>query len=454
LPNSDIETDGATVGLSWVSDRGFVGVAFRNLDSLYGIPAELEDASPAPGLGVATVEGVRIDMDQQRIDLRSGFDTEFGPFNGVRFSFGTTDYEHVELAGGEVGTRFLNNSDEARLELTHGETGPISGVVGLQYVRLDLAAIGDEAVSPPSGTDVAAVFAFEQIKSGSMRYEVGLRFETTEVRSKTTVAANPVCLDPRDRDFDAISGSAGAAWVPNETYTLSGSVSRAVRPPNAEELYSCGEHVATLSVEIGDPTLDEEINLGVDLGLRKRRGRVTGQLNLFNYDYDDYMYEFDTGLTNGSFPIFRFVQADASFYGAELSGLIELFHADDHDLDLEFVADNIRSELDASGETLPRMPPLSAGLSLVYRGTRWYADAGFRVFDDVDRIAPSETPTRGYTLLSARVGYKFAHAGVVHDLMLRGNNLGDEEARTHTSRLKDLVPLPGRGIGVVYRLVF
>ena len=262
LPNSDIETDGATLGLSWVSDTGFVGVSYRMLDSDYGIPAELEEAPP-PVLGVMEQEGVRIDMEQRRFDLRGGFDTRLGPFNGVRFSFGATDYEHAELEGEEVGTRFFNDSHEARLELTHGESGPASGVIGVQYAKQDAEAVGLEAFLPPSVTDLAAVFAFEQIKSGSMRYEIGLRAETTDVSSSETAATDPGCLDPRDRDFTTVSGSFGVAWLPNDKYTLGGTVSRAVRPPGAEELYSCGEHVATLSVERGDPNLDEETNLGV-----------------------------------------------------------------------------------------------------------------------------------------------------------------------------------------------
>ena len=41
-----------------------------------------------------------------------------------------------------------------------------------------------------------------------------------------------------------------------------------------------------------------------------------------------------------------------------------------------------------------------------------------------------------------------------HEILLRGTNLTDEEARNHVSVLKDTVPLPGRDIRLTYRLMF
>ena len=40
------------------------------------------------------------------------------------------------------------------------------------------------------------------------------------------------------------------------------------------------------------------------------------------------------------------------------------------------------------------------------------------------------------------------------ELFVDGNNLLDEEARPHTSFLKDLAPLPGRNIAAGVRLFF
>ena len=64
----------------------------------------------------------------------------------------------------------------------------------------------------------------------------------------------------------------------------------------------------------------------------------------------------------------------------------------------------------------------------------------------------SELATPEYTLLSAYADY---HIGLGRDselkLFIRGDNLLDEEVRTHSSLLKDFSPEPGRAISLGLR---
>ena len=57
-------------------------------------------------------------------------------------------------------------------------------------------------------------------------------------------------------------------------------------------------------------------------------------------------------------------------------------------------------------------------------------------------------------MIDATLGYRFVSGDVVHHFLLSGTNLGDELARNHVSRLKDLVPLPGANLSLAYRLDF
>jgi iron complex outermembrane recepter protein len=69
--------------------------------------------------------------------------------------------------------------------------------------------------------------------------------------------------------------------------------------------------------------------------------------------------------------------------------------------------------------------------------------------------APGETDTDGYTLLSVYVGYRINTSGPFSwDLFLRGSNLTNEDARVHTSFLKDIAPLPGRSLTLGVRTNF
>jgi iron complex outermembrane receptor protein len=152
--------------------------------------------------------------------------------------------------------------------------------------------------------------------------------------------------------------------------------------------------------------------------------------------------------------VIRYAQRDALFAGGEVHADLELFHAEPHHLALELTADAVRAELVDQDEPLPRIPPLRAGVGLHYRGERLWALAEARRVATQDRVAPFEEATPGYTLLNAAVGFRFFLGGLVHDLVLRGTNLTDEEARSHLSFLKDVAPLPGRDLSLIYRLAF
>lgn len=444
LPNSASESDGATFGGSWVGQNGYVGIAARRYTTLYGIPAELEEEEEDVRGVPLDEEGVRIDMESWRYELRGDFNVPLGPFSGLRFGLARIDYDHAELEGAEVGTRFSNDDFEGRFELRHGTTHARRGIVGLQIGRRDLEAVGAEAFLPPAQTESGALFVLQEFERGPMLYEFGGRYEDQRNRAD----GQPT------RDFDGISASFGTVWRIDEAWSLGASLARAVRLPGAEELYSDGPHVATFSYERGDVDLSEETSLGLDVGLRRRAGRLTGELNLFVNRYDDYIFESPTGEIEDGLPVFEFMQGDAEFRGFELAAQVELFEAGAGHVGLELLADYVRAELSAPDRPVPRIPPLRTGIALHYESDRWRARAGATRYADQDRLAPVETATDGYTLVEASLAYRLLTTGLVHEFSLRGSNLTDELARNHASRLKDRVPLPGRDLSLVYRLLF
>ena len=447
LPNSATETESGTVGFSWVGDDGFLGVSVRDFDTLYGIPGGHHHEEGEEGEEEEEEEaGVRVDLEQRRYDLRGGIDRPFGLFRGASLRFGTTDYEHRELEGAEVGTRFLNDSWEGRLELLQKQLGSLTGSFGFQALSRDFEAIGEEAFVPPTRTDSWAAFTFQEIARGGWRFQLGARFESQDVSAETEG------ID--DRSFDDLSGSFGVVRRFGEDYSLGLSIARSTKLPNAEELFSNGPHIATNAFEIGDPSLQEETSLGADLTLRKVSGRLTGEVTLFANRFDDYIYESLTDEEEDGLPVFRYVQQDAEFRGAELTGVWAAWHGEPHHFDVEFGADFVRAELRDSGDPLPRIPPRRYRLGVHYRGDRLDGLVeGIRV-EEADRVAAFELPTEGYTLLNASLGYRFFTARAVYELLLRGTNLTDEEARNHVSFLKDLVPLPGRDVSLALRMTF
>ena len=452
LPNSAIDNESGTVGASLVGRKGFFGLSWTGYDSLYGIPGGHAHEEGEGHEGEEDEEhgeeegGVRVDLQQRRWDARGELSQPFSVLRSARVRFGATDYEHQELEGDEVGTLFLNDSWEGRLELLHRPAGAFTGSFGLQVGSRDFEAIGEEAFVPPTETRSFAVFAFEDVGRGPLKLQLGGRYEHQRV---TALGDGET-----ERTFDGLSGSAGVVYSARGGFVLGLTLALSKKLPNAEELYSNGPHIATGAFEVGDPDLEKETSLGVDLSISRRTGPVSGELSLFTNRFDDYIYESLTGEEEDGLPVVRYVQRDATFWGAELQTVLQLVHAEPHHLDLELRGDFVRAELRADDEPLPRIPPFRYGAALHYHGSRLDGRVEVQGTAKQDRIAPLERETDGYTFLNASLAYRFFLGRTVLQLLAQGRNLTDAEGRSHVSFLKDLVPLPGRDFRLSARLVF
>jgi iron complex outermembrane recepter protein len=433
VPNSAIDSDGASGGLSWVGSGGYIGASYSGWNSFYGSPAE---------------EEVQLDMKQRRLDVQGEITSPFAFLRGAKLRFGRNDYHHVELEDGEVGTLFQDKVWEGRLEMRHQPLGSLSGTFGVQASRRDLSATGEEALLPKTKTDNQAFFLFEELPVGAVTLQFGGRYEHQKNEAEEREVG--------ERKFNNYSGSIGSLWTPTNDWSVGLSLSRTSRAPSAQDLFADGPHPATGTFEIGDPHLANEKSTGVDFSVKRLTGRVTGGVSLFYNRFDGFIYERFTGETEGEddLRVIVYTQQDARFWGGEGHVDIELVHQEPHHLALELGADYVRAEATANDQPLPRIPPVRLSAGIRYAGEHWIGLVEVRRANAQNRVAPEETKTDGYTLLNADLGYRFFLGPVVADVLIRGRNLTDEEARNHVSFLKDIAPLPGRDVSIGLRTTF
>lgn len=449
LENSSLDTQNLTGGVSFVGAKGYFGIAANQFETNYGIPPgahEHHEGEEGEEEEEEEEEFVRIDMQKQRFDLKGELTNVGRFFRNVRLRVGSSDYEHVELEGSEVGTRFLSDGIEGRLEASHNPVGALRGAFGVQLSTIDFEAIGAEAFIPPTSTSSRAAFAFEEFSAGKWDVQLGARYENSEVDADLDADLN-------HRSFSGLSGSAGAIFRPIEALAVALSLTRAVRAPTAQELFANGPHIATGQFEVGDPNLDEEISLGFDASLRKTSGRVRGELSMFENRFDGYIFEQPTADEEDELPVFRYEQRDARFRGFEVDTHTELAHWGENHLELELGADYVRATLDGGGD-LPRIPPFRASVGLRYQGPTLSASSELIRYAAQNDVAELEEETEGYTLVNATVGYRLLTSRLIHDFLLRATNLTDELARSHVSPLKERAPLPGRDLSLSYRVSF
>lgn len=476
MPNSFVRTDSGALGMSWVGDRGFVGVGYSLFNSRYGIPGgghgHEEEAPVGEEESDAHGDGVSINMDQRRTELRAGLN-EVGVFQSLRAKVARTEYTHTEFEGEAVGTVFDNDSTEARFELVHQPLAGWNGALGLQWAQREFVAVGDEAFVPGSTSRDAGLFWIGQRDVGPLKLEVGARHDRSRVDVDDAVAIGP------DREFDTTSLSAGLKWEPIDPIHVMFGLDRAQRAPSAEELYSNGLHVATASLETGSPTLDVETANRAELGIHWHQGPFKASASVYHVRFDDYIYLADTGLVEHDVPVRLWTQGDARFNGAEAEVSWAFADNASGQWDLRMFGDVVRAKLAGDGTgavaftlahegeieelvaelphegNLPRIAPSRVGAELRWELGQWRASLGAVRYAKQDRVAAHELPTDGYTLVDAHVAWHLdTAAGNGLELFIDGSNLLDEEARPHTSFLKEMAPLPGRGVVVGVRAFF
>lgn len=473
LPNSFVRTDSGALGVSYVGERGFLGVGASLFNTRYGIPGHAHEHE-GEGEEHAAEEpaAVHIEMDQRRYEVRGGLNG-LGAFDTLRVKLARNEYTHTEYEGFDVGTVFDNDSLDARVELAHRGWAGWDGAFGLQASDRDFRAIGEEAFVPGSKSRDIGLFWIGRHAFGPVDLELGARYDRNEIDVDESEAIGP------SRDFDATSLSASARWNLGGDLHLSFGLDRAQRSPAAEELYSSGLHVATGSFEFGSPDLDVETANRAEIGLHWHRGPLKLGAWLYAVDYDKFVYLADTGIEDGGTPARVWNQADARFTGGEAELQWTFLDNDSGAWSLRAFGDAVRGRLTGDGTQqvafsvphgdrtdeyiadialsgdLPRIAPWRAGAELRWENDHWRAGVGAVRYARQDDVAEFEAETPGYTLVNASLAWHLdTPGGNAWELFVDGGNLLDEEARPHTSFLKDLAPLPGRNIGAGVRLFF
>ena len=477
VPNTMVETKDFGIGASYVWDKGYFGASYARFFSYYGVPdnPEVDEQGLPPAR-------VHLNVRKDQYNVRSSIVDPLPWFSVANLKFVYTDYKHDELDGNKIGATFETNGVDSRIELVHKPIGIVTGSIGSQIFYKDLSVLGEEAFLQPTHQLAVAGFLFEEVKLNPLRFQFGARveYDAVSIDSSDPELTSLTSPGQKDQKFLPVSGAAGAIYDFAKDWQVALNLNYSQRAPTPEELFARGPHDATFQFIIGDPNLDVEINRTIDLSLRRTAGRVTGFISGFYTSYDGFIDFTATGQTKDNLPVYIYTPKNATFYCGEgrvdfhllplnitranepsdsksvknvIMGGEETTQKNPKDLYLRLQADYVHAE-DSSGEPLPRITPLRCGISLNYESEHWLASIeGWRV-DAQTSVAEFETPTPGYTFLNASIGYKFQWGRTYNYLYLRGTNLLDAEARDHLSFLKEIMPLPGRGIVVGWRTTF
>ncbi len=304
-----------------------------------------------------------------------------------------------------------------------------------------------------------------------------------------------------DESFTPFSLSTGVVWDFAQGQNVGVSYTYAQRAPSAAELYSAGPHIGTGSFELGtqfeaheedgevhidlhEAPIELETSNNIELSYRKFEGDFGLLVNVFYNRVNDYYYAANTGLTieaghdhghedehhddehhddhdadhddehhdeehGDELPIYAYQQQDVELIGLET---LASYRINDM-FKIEGQFDSVAGRL-IGGGNLPRIPPMRLGSTLEFNQGNWRAQASAMYYFEQDQVARYEEHTGSYTMVDLLAEYTVPHAGADTRISLKVNNLLNEEARVHTSYLKEMTLLPSRGVELSVRSYF
>ncbi|MCB5186613.1 TonB-dependent receptor [Methylobacillus caricis] len=477
--NTNARSKGGSVGASYFGEKGYIGISLSQYASNYGIPL-----GPAHSHGGGTIEGserVRIDMRQERIDLKGELFLDTQWLESIALRIGKSRYKHDELDNGLPQTRFTNDVIESRLEFNHRLVPNLSGVLGFHGIGREFAALGVEAFAPATSINSSGLYLIETLDMKPFQLEFGYRKEQVRLDPDDQLTRfGPIIIpvaQPK-RDFSPESFSMAFSWIHQTgSITLNRWIAR--RAPDVQELYAVGPHLATRTYDFGNKELEIETLNGWDVRLQQKLGKLEGILNLFKYSADNYIYQYNTGnkyQTDAILPIPKPVctrlttclivmqqaQQDADFHGYELEAGLPLKVPGFRKFRASLFADQVRGLLN-DGTYVPRLAPARQGLFIQTGYGKWEADLRYTHVQAQERTGTMikvdqvelEPGTDSYDKIdiSLRRSLQVSES-IKGDFFINMRNVTNAEIRNSTSFLRYYSPELGRNIELGMRLDF
>ena len=483
-PNSAMQSDGYSLGGSYVFSEGFLGVAYTRNNTLYGIPGiDAED------------HRTRIDAHQDKYTSKGEWRPMAFGVDTVRFWAGVTSYKHDEIgltddfdpASTARQQTFTNKEQEFRVETQllpiNLPFATLTTAIGVQGGHQALTAPGADLAVPgnglwdPNSNHRIAGFIFNEFKfTESTKGQLAGRIEEVDLSGTARIFSGNGDLQQTPISKTYTPKSASAGLIQNLPWDLVGSITAQYveRAPKPAELFSGGGHDATATFDIGNPNLKLEVAKSFEAGLRRNTGPFRFELTSFYTRFNNFIFRrltgetcdgtIDTctgplgapGATGGELQQAIYSQRDATFRGFEFQSQYDVAPLYTGTFGIETQADLVRATF-TDGTNVPRITPVRLGGGMFWRDDNWLARVNVLHAFSHNEIAPiGETATPGYNNLRAELSYRWRPVRLTADNLrevvvgISGNNLLNADIRNSVTYIpqKDEVLMPGASLKV------
>ena len=441
LENTDLSNVNFSGGASLIKPWGFIGASGSSYRSDYGIPGSPE----------GHLSGVNIALDKQRYEGQMEYRFNTRMLEKVRLQTAYTRYQHQELeSNGTLGVEFgvLTYNVSA---MAHVFNNAIMGIWGEYRDH----ATGGFYWTPHTREFALAGFYLNQRNFGKLTLQGALRYDVRRAepfRPGAVVRAGSV----QRRDFNGASGATSGIYHWTDRLSTGATLMKTFRAPGIEELFSDGPHLAVYSYEVGNAELGPENGYGTELFVKYADDRFRLNLALFRNQIQNYLIPTNSGEKEwgsgaaGWLWIYQYMGHDVVMDGAEIQIGGEVTSQVHFQLNMSYIHGTIQT----SGRPLERIPPLNGKFVISYTPTPLHLHVASRFSGSQTRLGEFEAPTDGYLVYDIGGYLNFSWWQLENMVVFGVENLFDTTYREHLSRIKAVMPEPGRNVKLLYKLNF
>jgi iron complex outermembrane receptor protein len=443
LNNSDSKNFNYSLGSSFFTSFGYLGISFRNFELDYGVPGGFVGAHPF---------GVDISLYRQQINVKSVINFDSQRFNSMKINLASSLYRHKEFENsGRIGSEFRIKTILGSVEVNQDKLWFFeNGIWGINFEKRDFDIGGFVFTVPAISTNFSAFF-FESFKAGKTTFESAARINFDKITPEIE-KPNSKIGHIRERIFSTYSLSLSILYPLTEIVYIGSNISKSSRIPTIEELYSEGPHLAAYSYEVGNPELNAEEGLGTEIFVYHKFKKLYYNMNVFWNRLDNYIIPRNTGLINYAtfLPIYSTSSAKVDLYGVEFQTDWNFYK----NLSFNTSFSYTRGIFHEGASSLPQIPPLKGIAEILLKEEEWSTGISTEFTLAQNHVDTFESSTAGYIIFNLFGQYSFNTHGQIHTISINVENVFDRIYRNHLSRVKSILPEAGINLRATYKLYF
>ena len=450
LKNTALEKNDLTLNLTKFGEKNLITIELKDFSMDYGIPGSPE----------GHINGVDLALKNQTQKLKYHSDINLLSFNILDLEQGYVRYGHKE---------FVKGSNYASVDLRqdiiyfNAMLTSKNLKIGTNFQNRDYFTKG--FIWTPNTNEMKfSLFGVHTKNLTNKKFQLSGRVEYRSINPSAddTFFSNIDADDVRKRDYllASLGASAQKNWDNISIYNHLLFTSRA---PRIEDLFSDGPHLGTYSYEIGEPNLEQENTIGFENTTSFfGNGHELKLTSYINYSTNFHILQKEG---DGYIPGATWIEWGSGsagwLYKYKLYGKETLIQGFEPSTKLNLKYFNLLANASIcrglnleDDEPLAYIPPDLIRIQLEKRVSFLNNTIEGIFVSDQNKLGEFEYPTDGYKLLNYNCSYTFKKNENIHQIIFQVTNILDETYYNHLSKIKMIMPEPGRGINLRYKVNF